>query len=113
MARKRKSKSWQLQWTEEAVDSLWKGWSFVASQNEEAADRMIQEIQARVEHLLEHPSLGPVVPELQEEKHKYRQLLVLHWPYRVIYRTDEELRIIWILRVHPARIPLDFNFEEE
>ena len=110
MGSKQRSKSWQIQWTEEAIDSLWGSWKFVASRNEKAADKMIQEIQERVEHLVEHPSLGPVVPELEEEKEKYRQLVVLPWPYRVIYRIEEEVETIWILRVHPARIPLEFDF---
>lgn len=107
MPKKRRSKDWQLQWTEEGIDSLWEGWTFIASRSEDQADRMIEEAQRKVGTLREHPYLGPVTPELEELPLDYRQLLLSPWPYRVIYRVEEESETIWILRIHPTRMPLE------
>mgnify|MGYP001553555968 CR=1 FL=1 len=112
MPKKQRSRDWQIQWTEEGIDSLWEGWAFIASRSEEQADRMVEAAQRKVGNLQEHPYLGPVAPELEGEPLEYRQLVLSPWPYRAIYRVEEALETIWILRIHPTKMPLEEWLED-
>ena len=112
MPKKQKSRKWQIQWTDEAFNSLCDCCDFLAERDEDKAIEMEQDVYSRIESLEEHPYLGPVVPELEQEPLEYRQLVIRSWPYRVIYRVEEESKNIWILRVHPAKIPIEQWLEE-
>ena len=58
-----------------------------------------QRIVERVEQLKMFPNMGSSLT--LPEAHAYRQLIVP--PYRVIYRHDEEARIVYILHVLHTR----------
>lgn len=108
-----KSKKLKLEWTQEALDSMWEAWTFVASRGEDTADKMISDLEKRIKKLEALPFLGPPVPELLQDEREYRQVILKKWPYRVIYRVSEDEKEIYILRIHPMRIPLETWLEEE
>jgi len=106
-----KEYNFELLWTEEGTDSLWEAWHFLAEKSEDNADSMAERAFERVEILSKHPYLGARVPELLKEKLPYRQLVLSKWPYRIIYRVDEQEEKVFILCLHPTKIPLEMFFD--
>ena len=106
MARKKKPKEieFSIHWTEEAIDSLWSTWEWLAERNEKAAEALDSLVEKKVLRLLEYPYSGPIVPELLDLE-EYRQIL-LSKNHRLLYRVDDETGYIWILLIQPTRLPL-------
>lgn len=73
---------------------------YIAKDSLQRAEHFGYRIVARVEMLYENPRMGRVVPEFNQ--HDLRELVVP--PYRIIYRLNDEARLIEIIRVwHAAR----------
>lgn len=61
----------------------------------ETGARLVEEIIARVEGLIDHPDLGRVVPEFGQSF--LRELI--HPPFRIVYRRDPDaVRVVRIWR---------------
>lgn len=107
MAKRKKSppiaETYALIWTEEASQSLWDVWEWIAEQNQEKADILYDEIRTKIELLATHPLLGPILPELTQNE--TRQLIISKH-YRVVYRVEQSSYRVFILTIHPIRIPL-------
>ena len=73
---------------------------YIAKDSPRRAEHFGYRIVARVEMLYEHPRMGRVVPEFnQQDLHE-----VVVSPYRIIYRLKDEAELIEIIRVwHAAR----------
>jgi plasmid stabilization system protein ParE len=68
---------------------------YAGQQAPEVGERLVREIFAKVEQLVEFPESGRIVPEL--EMKTVRELI--HPPFRVVYRVDAAaIRIIRVWR---------------
>jgi plasmid stabilization system protein ParE len=95
-------KAFEIIWTQEAQQALWSLWSWLADKSEDKADALFEEIREKVELLAKHPLLGPLLPEGEDTL--ARQLLVSKH-YKVIYRVEQDTQSVFILTIHPTRIP--------
>ena len=93
----------QLIWTEEAQQALWNIWTWIAEHSEEKADAMYDEIRTKSELLLQHPHLGPVLPDAV---HPETRQLIISKHYKIIYRVELSSQTLFILTIHPTRVPL-------
>ena len=73
---------------------------FIASNEPQAAERLGFAIIAKTKTLIEFPRLGRIVPEFKIETIRE----IIHRPYRIVYRVDDDQKLVEILRVwHAAR----------
>ena len=66
---------------------------YAEQQVPDVGERLVREIVAKVEQLIDYPESGRIVPEF--EMKTVRELI--HPPFRVVYRIDTTA--IWIIRV--------------
>ena len=88
----------KIVWTEPAVEDLHELHHFIARDSELYASRFVESVIAAAERLADHPRLGRVVPEANEEN--IRELL--YHNYRIIYRVASD-RIELLSVIHGAR----------
>jgi toxin ParE1/3/4 len=88
----------KIVWTEPAVEDLHELHRFIARDSEEYAGRFVEGIITAAERLADHPRLGRVVPEANEEN--IRELL--YYNYRIIYRVASD-RIELLSVIHGSR----------
>lgn len=88
----------KIVWTEPAVEDLRELHSYIARDSELYASEFISRIISAVQRLAEHPQLGRMVPEANEET--IRELLYRN--YRIIYRITTN-RIELLSVIHGAR----------
>lgn len=93
----------EIVWTEEAQQALWNVWAWLAEHNEEKADALYEELRDKVALLAKHPLLGPLMPEMS---HLSTRQLVVSKHYKVIYRIEQDTQSVFILTIHPTRMPL-------
>jgi toxin ParE1/3/4 len=87
-----------VRWTEAAVADLQALRQYIARHSARYAQSMVERIFARTEVLADHPRLGSVVPEYEEET--LRELI--EDPYRIIYRVLEQ-QVDVVAIIHSAR----------
>lgn len=86
--------------TANALEDLDEAWLFLAQEDLEAADRLVDEVHATAQRLLKHPELGRARPELREG--------IRSWTvgrYLVFYTIRRDTLIV--LRVVHGRRDLD------
>lgn len=80
-------------WTTDAVDDVRHAWDYIASDNEPAADRIVERVIAVATLLDRHPFMGR-----KGQEPGTRELVVLRTPYIVIYRVvGDEPEILRVL----------------
>jgi len=85
----------RLIWSEPALADLETIADYIALDKPDAAARIVQQVFARVERLIQFPKSGGRVPELPDLP--YRQLVVP--PYRIFYRMEgRDILIVFIMR---------------
>lgn len=89
----------RIQWTGPALADLRNAREYVSRDNPEAARRLAAAVLSRVDALVDHPTMGRLVPELPQTG--YRELIVA--PYRIVYETSEDRKTVTILRVWHGR----------
>jgi toxin ParE1/3/4 len=90
----------QIVITKPAIADLEALVAFIGRDNPEAAERFGYELIDKAENLRTFPFLGRVLPEFKTENLRE----VIHRPYRIIYRVQEDRKLIEVLRVwHAAR----------
>jgi len=90
----------KIAFTKPAVAGLEGLVSFIARDNPQAAERFGYAIIEKAEKLDGFALLGRVVPEFKIENIRE----IIHRPYRIVYRVQEQQNLIEILRVwHAAR----------
>lgn len=95
----------KIQWAHPAEDDLDALLSYIAFEDPDTAKKLFVKVMASVEQAAAFPEIAPFIPELG---HSYRELRSIR-PFRIIYRiTQQELRIIGILRVEQAFDPMRF-----
>ena len=71
---------------------------YLSKDSPQRADHFGYRVVASVEMIQEHPRIGRVVPEFnQQDLHE-----VIVSPYRIIYRLNEESKLIQVIRVWDA-----------
>ena len=86
----------QIIWTEPALNDLGEIAEYIALENFDAAQRVVQSVFTKVERLENHPKSGKKPPELPENT-IYREVVVN--PCRVFYRQEgAKILIIYIMR---------------
>ena len=88
----------KIVWTEPAVEDLRELYAYIARDSEMYASGFVERIILAVERLLEHPKVGRVVPESNDEN--IRELLFQR--YRIIYRLQND-NIELLSVIHGAR----------
>ena len=88
----------KIVWTEPAVEDLRELYAYIARDSEMYAGGFVERIILAVELLLEHPKVGRVVPESNDEN--IRELLFQR--YRIIYRLHND-NIELLSVIHGAR----------
>jgi toxin ParE1/3/4 len=88
----------KIVWTEPAVEDLRELHAYIARDSEMYASGFVERIVLAVDRLVDHPQVGRIVPETNEDN--LRELLFQR--YRIIYRIKNDM--IEILSViHGAR----------
>ena len=94
----------KVRWTVSARTDLLEVFEYVFTENPDAAVRLRSRIQRSTRHLVEHPEIGRIVPELGDPT--LRELIVP--PYRVVYLVlSDELHIMGV--IHSKRLMPDFG----
>jgi len=88
----------KIVWTEPAVEDLRELYAYIARDSEMYASGFVERIILAVERLLEHPKVGRVVPESNDDN--IRELLFQR--YRIIYRLQND-NIELLSVIHGAR----------
>ena len=87
----------KVRWTERAADELSDAYTYIAADNIEAADRLIDRIHAAISLIQTHPQIGK-----KGEVPGTREFVVTGTSFILIYQVDPQL--LWILAVfHGAR----------
>ena len=86
----------EIIWTEPALSDLDGIADYIASDNFDAATRLVRRVFSHIELLSQHPELGPRIPELLPAS-RYRQ--IVEPPCRVFYRFDRRNQKVFILGV--------------
>ena len=95
-----------VNWTEQSIDDLLNIADFIGKDSVRYSKIQIKRIRERVRLLRNHPYLGRVVPEYENES--IRELILGN--YRIIYRIISEERID-ILTVHHSAKRLRFDIK--
>jgi len=89
----------EIVWTNQAQADLGEIYDYIATKDPQAALKLIEDIEQRVEQLKIFPESGRKVPELTKAPHTYRELIIKN--YRVIYRYSGEK--VYVLHVRHAK----------
>ncbi len=85
----------RLIWTEPALSDLDEIAEYIALDNANAAQKLVQKIFQKLERLEQHPQSGRKPPELK--KTSYREVIVD--PCRIFYRADKNnIYILYVMR---------------
>ena len=85
----------QLIWTEPALSDLEEIAEYIALDNINAAQKLVQQISKAVERLESHPASSRKPPELK--KSVYRE--IISGPCRIFYKTvDDKIYILYVMR---------------
>ena len=97
----------KVRWSERASSDIERIYDYIASDNREAARRLITRLYHSTENLTEFPLAGRSVPKTRRE---VREVIVS--PYRIAYEIKDD--IIHVLKVqHGARLLTAESFESE
>jgi toxin ParE1/3/4 len=80
----------EIKWTEPALEHLNGIGDYIAKDNPDAANRLVERVFKAVDLLVQFPELGRRVPEMRNSG--YREVIVS--PCRVIYRIEGEMVIV-------------------
>jgi toxin ParE1/3/4 len=87
-------------WTIKAVEQVEQIGLFIEKDSPFQSRRVVQLIVKETRKLKEHPRIGKMIPEVQEDR--YRELRV--FSYRIMYKIMDENRIIIVGVVHGRRL---------
>ena len=87
----------RLQRTVRSRSDLKEIWTYIAQDNERAADRVLAQIERRIERLTRYPSLGVANDIRPGLRH------LVSYPYRIVYRYDEARDVVTILAIVHGR----------
>jgi plasmid stabilization system protein ParE len=90
----------QVIWTIKAVDQVEQVGSFVEKDSPFQSRRVVRLIIKQTRKLREHPRIGKMIPEVQEDR--YRELRV--FSYRILYKIVDQSKIVIVGVVHGRRL---------
>ena len=86
----------QIVWTEPALNDLEEIAEFIAIDNFDAAQKLVQSVFKRIEQIKNHPKSGRKPPELPRHS-IYREVIV--GPCRIFYRKENtKIIVIYVMR---------------
>ena len=94
-------------WSPLAIERLTEIAEYIAYDNPSAAEKWVDEIFKRVEHLQRFPELGRIIPELSRQD--IREILFKN--YRIIYRVESQQISIITIR-HGKQILTEDDLEQ-
>ncbi len=74
---------------------------YIAADDQDAAFRWLDEMQAKIDTLKRFPSRAPVIPEAPELGAEHRH--ILYGDYRAIFRIEDD-RVVVLRVVHGSRL---------
>ncbi len=89
-----------VHWTDAAMADLQSIQAYIARHSVQYAQGMVTRIFIRTDLLSDHPRLGAMVPEYEDET--LRELF--EHPYRIVYRLVSDDRADVVAVVHAARL---------
>lgn len=96
----------QVVWTEPALSDLDAIADYIALENPQAAQSLVQKVFQHVAQLARHPKSGPKPAELKGWR--YRQ--IVEPPCRIFYREDgEHVYILYVMRAERLLRPKDLS----
>ena len=84
----------KVEWSPLALDRVSEIALYIAKDNPDAAERWVNELFDSVEHLVDFPESGRVVPEVGVRRIRE----VIFGAYRVIYSVKEKVEILTVRR---------------
>ncbi len=90
----------QIVWSKIAIDDLREIYEYISRDSERYALLMVDRIMERTESLLQHPLLGKIVPEFENEN----LIELIEGNYRIIYYLDSKESISIVRIYHGARL---------
>ena len=91
--------TWRLRRTEQASEDLLEIWLYIAAENPQAADRLLDGFDAAFRATADFPRIGKPVDEIAPDHRT-----IVHGHYLIIYRVDAATRVCELVRVvHGAR----------
>ena len=89
----------KIVWSPAAIEDLQSIVWYVAERSRKRARILGLALIAKVELLADHPSLGRIVPEIEDPTVRE----ISHGTYRIVYRTDDSI-LVEVVRIwHSAR----------
>jgi toxin ParE1/3/4 len=85
-------------WSPESLTDIGEAWSFIAADNEAAADRVVARLTEAANRLDRFPGLGRPGPEIGT-----RQFFVPRTPFKPIYRAEAASEILLLRVFHTSR----------
>ena len=92
---------YRVEITKIAESDIWDIFRTMALDNDPAAKKLINEIEAQIDSLEKFPLRCPVIPESQDFGREYRHLI--NGNYRTIFRIEGS-RVIIMRVIHRARL---------
>lgn len=85
----------EVVWTEPALADLEAIADHIALDNPQAARSLLQRVFGHVDHLIDHPELGAIAPDLAELGYRH----MVEPPVRIFYRIDDQrVFIVYVMR---------------
>ncbi len=89
-------RKFEVYWSLNSKDDIKKIISYIAKNSPSDAKNIFKEIENQVNHLLEDPERGRIVPELENQGIlKYREMIFNPW--RIVYTLEKEMVKILII----------------
>ena len=90
-------------WSPLAIDRASEIAEYIAQDKPSAAEKWINTIFSKVEHLRSSPEIGRIVPEIKNEK--FRELI--YGNYRIVYRIEKKQISILTIRHGKQILPIN------
>ena len=92
---------YRVEITKTAESDLQKIFQYITSDNEVAANKLVNEIERQIDSLEQFPLRCPIIPESRELGKEYRH--IIYGNYRTIFRIDGS-RVLIMRVIHGARL---------
>lgn len=97
--------TYRIEISQSALEDIVEATEFIAKDSKLAAHRWLQSLQQRFHDVQAMPTQFGLIAEAESLGRSYRSFV--HFSHRVIYRIDEEMLTVFVVRVyHGARRPL-------
>ncbi|MBI4690386.1 MAG: type II toxin-antitoxin system RelE/ParE family toxin [Nitrospirae bacterium] len=93
----------KINWSPLAIDRASEIAEYIAQDKPSAAEKWINTVFSKVEHLKSSPEIGRIVPEIRHDR--FREMI--YGNYRIIYRLEKTQISILTIRHSKQILPID------